>query len=81
MGDPSGSTGVPPVIPPNPPARRRCRQITTSSPILEDALAAVLATDEESHLDEPCQHVLSRMDRLYDEAQARLDAAQNRGHP
>ena len=39
---------------------------------LHDALAAVLSTDQESHLPEPYQRVLSRMDRLCEEVQTRL---------
>ena len=48
---------------------------TRCSSLLNDALAAVLSTDQESHLNEPYQRVLSRMDRLCNEVQARLDAA------
>ncbi len=51
---------------------------TGSVPILEAALSAVLATDEESHLPEPYQRLLSRMDRLCAEVQHHLDKAPTR---
>jgi len=45
--------------------------------ILDDALSAVLASDQESHLEEPYQRFLARMDRLCDEVCDRLDAAES----
>ena len=76
-----GGTGVPPVIHPNPPARRRCHQISTSTSILDDALNVVLSTDEESHIPEPHQRFIARADRLCKEVRKRLDKAQDRVRP
>ena len=73
----SGGMGVPPVIHPNPPARRRCHQIKTSTSILEDSLSAVLASTEESTIPEPYQRFIARADRLCKEVRKRLDAIQS----
>ena len=46
---------------------------TRSNAILKDSLTVVLSTDQESHLEEPYQRFLARMDRLCDEVCDRLD--------
>ena len=47
--------------------------------ILEDALAAVLSSDEECSIPEPHMRFIARADRLCKEVRKRLDAAQSVG--
>jgi len=49
--------------------------------ILEDALAAVLSSDEESSIPEPHMRFVARADRLCKEVRQRLDAAQSEDPP
>ena len=53
----------------------RCSLPATRYSILESALATVLSTDQESHLEEPYQRFIARADRLCKEVRKRLDAA------
>ena len=53
---------------------------TRSNPILDDALAAVLSTDQESHIPEPHMRFIARADRLCKEVRKRLDVAQSKNH-
>ncbi len=75
---------VPPVIRHNTPARRRCHQesspgyrplATGYSPILDDALSVVCASDEETTIPEPHKRLIARIQKLCTEVQKQLDAA------
>jgi len=68
---------VPPVIPPNTPARRRCHQLESPISTLEDAVAIVCNSDEETQILEPWARLLARIEKLCTETQKRLDKAQS----
>ena len=62
---------------PRPTACRPKTENEQPTTILDDALAAVLSTDQESHLEEPYMRFISRADRLCKEVRKRLDATQS----
>jgi len=89
-GPNNGGTGDPPVIAPkksraNEPGLLKAGSspgyrppATRYSPLLEDALSIVLASDEESTIPEPYKRFIARIEKLCKETRQRLDAAESR---